>query len=151
MKQFILIVFLAITCSTCRSVFRSRSAADSTATRSQESSEKFTRETIREYLPGRTDTLRTYTTIEVPKPYPVPGPTLIRETVRETGERQQTQTEQKEVAVQQSEVKKEPLPWWVFVAIGVGGMLVLLVIAAIGYLIVKVRSIPASIITKTIT
>lgn len=134
---------VVIASGSCRSVLRTRSAMDSTATRSQESAEKFTREIIREYVPGKADTViqRSISTVEVPKYVTVPGPTIYRETIRETGERQQTQLEQASVQTEAKQVDKEPMPWWVFVSIGVGGMLVLIVLAAIGYLIVKVRGL----------
>lgn len=148
MKNLILLSLLCL-CS-CRAVLKDRSSADSTAVRNSNSNEKFTREIIREYLPGRSDTIyqHSVSTVEVPRIITVPGATLYRETVRESGERQQSDQEAKTVSVEEKKVEKEPLPWWVFVAIGVGGMFMLLMVGAVLYLIVKIRNIPASIINK---
>lgn len=150
MKNLTLILLLAIMSWSCRAVLRSKSSADSTAVRSQNSNEKFTREIIREYLPGTHDTIyqHSVSTIEVPKVVTIDRPVLVRETVRETGERQQSQSEEKAVLVQEKQVEKEPMPWWVFVALGVGAVIALLVIAAVIYVVIKIRNLPASIIAK---
>lgn len=145
-KNFIFLCFVVVIASgSCRSVLRTRNAMDSTATRSQESAEKFTREIIREYVPGKTDTViqHSVSTVEVPKYLTVPGPTIYRETIRETGERQQTQLDQASVQTETKEVKKEPMPWWAFMAIGAGIVLTLVFIAGFIYLVVKVRGLVA--------
>lgn len=149
MKHLTLILLLLTVCS-CRAVLRTRSAADSTATRSQEQSEKFTREIVREYLPGKVDTVyqHSVSTVEIPKYVTVPGPVMLRETIRETGEKQQAQTEQKQVSTQEKQVEKQPMPWWAFMAIGAGIVLTLVFIAGFVYLVVKVRSLPSQIVTK---
>lgn len=141
---------VVIASGSCRSILRTRSATDSTATRSQEQSEKFTREIVREYLPGKVDTVyqHSVSTVEIPKYVTVPGPVMVRETIRETGEKQHAQTEQKQVSTEQKQVEKQPMPWWAFMAIGAGIVLTLVFIAGFIYLVVKVRSLPAQIVTK---
>ena len=137
MKNLILISLLCM-CS-CRTLQKSKSSADSSAVRSSNSNEKFTREIIREYLPdtGTPQQPGAPQVITVDRPYPV----LMRERILESGERQQASTEEKRVEVSEKTVEKQPLPWWVYVSIGVGGMIVLLVIVALIYLILKVRSL----------
>lgn len=152
MKTLIMLLVLGAMGS-CRAVLKTKSSADSSAVRSQTSNDKFTREIIREYLPGRSDTIfqHSISTVEVPRIITVPGATLYRETIREAGESQKTSAEEKTVSVEDKKVEKEPLPWWVFTAIGMGGLLLLLLIGAVIYVVIKIRGIPASIINKTIT
>lgn len=149
------LILLSILCllGSCRAVLKNKSSADSTAVRTSNSNDKFTREIIREYLH---DTTAKYMpgpaqVITVDRPYPVAGPTLIRETIREAGESQKASTEEKAVSVEEKKVEKEATPWWVWLVVGMGGLLMLTVLGLILFLVNKIRNIPASIITKTIT
>lgn len=150
--KYLILISLVCLLSACRAVMKTKSSADSTAVRSQTSNDKFTREIIREYLPGQHDTIyqHSVSTVEVPRIITVPGATLYRETIRESGESQKSSAEEKTVEVQDKKVEKEPLPWWVFMAIGMGGVLILLLIGAVIYVVIKIRNLPASIINKAV-
>ncbi len=93
----ILFLLLLVLLSDCRTIHRLSTSADSTVYRSADTGEQWHREIIREYLPGavRYDTVHHYDTvphvIRVPTPYPV------REIIRETGARQESRTEEKQV------------------------------------------------------
>jgi len=137
MKARLLILMLAGLMG-CRSVLRTSGRADSSSVRSEQASEQFTREIIREYLPGRTDTLINNQLVQVPQihtvnvPYPV-----YRETVRETGQKQQSKTEEKTAEIKEKTVEKEAPSPWIFAAIGAGAVFVLVIMLIIIYLVVK--------------
>jgi len=137
MKARLLILMLAGLMG-CRSVLRTGSRADSSSVRSEQASEQFTREIIREYLPGRTDTVINNQLIQVPQlqainvPYPV-----YRETIRETGQKQQSKSEEKTAEIKEKTVEKEATSPWIFAAYGAGAVFVLVIMLIIFYLVVK--------------
>lgn len=98
-------LLLAILLTDCRSVQKVSTRADSTVYRSADSGEQWQREIIREYLPGSVqyDTLWRYDTLQVPLIVRVPAPYPVREIIRESGARQQSQTEEKQVQTQTQE------------------------------------------------
>ncbi len=113
----------------CRTVFRQKTQSDSTAVRSEASTEKYAREIIREYLPGRIDTVHSTTSqvIQVPKVITVQQPVLIRESIRETGEKQESKSEEKTAVVQQKTVSKQAQSPWVYAGMGAGALLLVIV------------------------
>jgi len=100
---WLLILFSLLT--DCRTVQKVTTRADSTAYRAAESGEQWEREIIREYLPGavRYDTLWRYDTLHVPQIVRVPAPYPVREIIRETAARQQSQVEAKQVQTETKE------------------------------------------------
>ncbi|MPR36907.1 hypothetical protein [Salmonirosea aquatica] len=89
----------------CRTVQKVTTRADSTVYRSADSGEQWQREVIREYLPGAVhyDTLWRYDTLHVPQIVRVPAPYPVREIIRESAARQQSQTEEKQVQTETKE------------------------------------------------
>jgi hypothetical protein len=89
----------------CRTVQKVATRADSTVYRSADSGEQWQREIIREYLPGPVhyDTLWRYDTLHVPKIVRVPAPYPVREIIRESAARQESQVEQKQVQTETKE------------------------------------------------
>lgn len=103
--KIVLLVMLFGLLTDCRTVQRVDTRADSTVYRSADSGEQWQREIIREYLPGQVvyDTLWRYDTLHVPRVIRVPAPYPVREIIRESGARQQSQTEEKQVQTQTQE------------------------------------------------
>mgnify|MGYP000498200547 CR=1 FL=1 len=97
MKATLTIVLFALLMAGCRTLHRLRTSADSTVQRTTDVDEQWQREIIREYLPGpvRYDTVHHYDT--VPHVIRVPAPYPVREIIRETGARQESRTEDKQV------------------------------------------------------
>lgn len=89
----------------CRTVRRVETRADSTVYRSADSGEQWQREIIREYLPGevRYDTLWRFDTLHVPQVIRVPAPYPVREIIRESGARQESRVEEKQVQTETKE------------------------------------------------
>lgn len=114
----------------CRTVLRQKSQLDSTAIRSEASSEKWAREIVREYLPERVDTVHSITSqvIQVPKVITVQQPVLVRESIRENGEKQQTKSEEKTASVQEKVVTRQGASPWLYAGAGAGALLVLILI-----------------------
>jgi hypothetical protein len=139
MKARLLILMLAGLVS-CRSVLRTSGRADSSSVRSEQASEQFTREIIREYLPGRTDTVLNNQIIQVPQlqPINVPYP-VYRETIRETGQKQQSKTEEKTAEVKENTIEKKPLSPWIFLGIGAGVVIAMVILFCVFYLLIKAR------------
>ena len=125
----------------CRTVLRQKLQADSTAVRSQTSSEKFAREIIREYLPGRIDTIRSINSqvIQVPKIITVQQPVLVRESIRESGEKQESKAEEKTATVEQKVVKKQQISPWIYAGAGAAAVLIPLLMLIVAYKVFKAR------------
>ena len=102
---FIFTVLLLSVCPSCRTVQKAVSRADSTAVKTDQSTEKYAREIIREYY---ADTSKTPVIVNVAAPLPgqTPEPrVIIRETIRETGESKKDVKEQ--VETNKEEITKE--------------------------------------------
>ncbi|MGX5854506.1 hypothetical protein ACWKW6_12720 [Dyadobacter jiangsuensis] len=128
MKKLILLgalILLSVQFS-CRTVLRQKSQTDSTAVRWEASSEKWAREIVREYLPGRVDTVHSMTNqvIQVPKVITVQQPVLVRERIRENGEKQQTKSEEKTASTQEKAVTRQGVSPWLYAGAGAGALLV---------------------------
>ena len=123
----------------CRTVLRGKSQSDSTAFRSEASSEKWAREIIREYLPGRVDTVHSMTSqvIQVPKIITVQQPVLVRESIRENSEKQQSKSEEKTANVEQKNLTRQGLSPWLYFGIGAGTMLIVFVLLIAGFRLLK--------------
>ena len=102
---------------------KSEVQTDSSATRSSELSEKWNREVIREYLPGAHDTIHSIHQVNVP--YPVPGKTIYRETIRDQGERKENNFEEIKAILSQKETDKEFPKWLPWVILAMAGIMVL--------------------------
>lgn len=127
----------------CRSVYREGMSADSSSVRSEDNTEKYSRETIREYYPGLRDTVSTHTIEQIQVPI------YIRERIRETGEKKQKVNEQTQVAVQETKVDKTAQSPWIYIAAGCGGMFLLMIMLIIAYKVIKSRILSA--IPKAVT
>ena len=108
LRLFLLLITGLLT--DCRTMQTVATRADSTVHRSADSGEQWQREIIREYLPGQVlyDTLWRYDstadrTLHVPQIVRVPTPYPVREIIRESAARQQSQTEEKQVQTQSRE------------------------------------------------
>ena len=96
--------------------------SDSSVARSSELSEKWNREVIREYLPGH-DTIHSIHQVNVP--YPVPGKTIYRETIRDQGERKENNFEEIKAILSQKETDKEFPKWLPWIILAMFGMIIL--------------------------
>jgi cytoskeletal protein RodZ len=109
----------------CKVVERMSMQADSSANRSEQTTEKWNREVIREYLPGQADTVHAYHQVD-PKIIQLPGTkTIYRETIRDQGEKTSNLDEVIKTMLSQKEVTKEPAPWIPWVILGIGFMVLL--------------------------
>ncbi|GHB64266.1 hypothetical protein [Persicitalea jodogahamensis] len=135
--RLLLLLTLFSLLTDCRTLHTVATRADSTVYRSADSGEQWQREIIREYLPGQIlyDTLWRYDTLHVPQIVRVPAPYPVREIIRESAARQQSQTEEKQVQTQTRE-KDAHMPVMmqammllcasaVFVAIGMAAIILL--------------------------
>lgn len=119
----------------CKVVERMSMDADSSASRSEQTTEKWNREVIREYLPGETDTVHTYYQVN-PKIIQLPGTkTIYRETIRDQGEKTSNLDEVIKTMLSQKEVSKEPAGWIPWVILGIGFMVFLLFLLAIAMIV----------------
>jgi hypothetical protein len=114
----------------CRSSLMQKMHSDSISVKSEATSEKWNREIIREYMPGRIDTIHSQINqvIEVPKIVPFPQP-YYREIIRDSGEKQKQADEKTQVQVTEKKVEKEATPAWQLIALG-AGVVIALVVAA---------------------
>ncbi|GAB2780314.1 hypothetical protein GCM10027275_24820 [Rhabdobacter roseus] len=136
MKQLLILLLICTALSSCRSIQRSLSQADSTAVRSEQSAEKWNREIIREYQPYPVR-------LDSPIYHPpqihvletkVPGqPVLIREVIRDQGERSQAKQEEKTVATVERAVEKD---YSTLIQIALALFALFLLLLGVGFLIV---------------
>ena len=132
MKKFLtyillgtLVILSAQGLFSCKVVERLSMEADSSAARSEQTTEKWNREVIREYLPGQPDTIHAYHQVD-PKIIQLPGTkTIYRETIRDQGEKTSNLDEVIKTMLSQKEVTKEPAPWIPWVILGIGFMVLL--------------------------
>ena len=109
----------------CKVIERMAMQQDSSATRSEENTEKWNREVIREYLPGETDTVHSYHQVD-PKIIQLPGTkTIYRETIRDQGEKTSNLSEEIKTLLKEKTVSKEPDSWVPKVIIGIAAMVLL--------------------------
>ena len=99
MKAISTLLLLVCLLAGCRTIHKLSTSADSTVYRTADTGEQWHREIIREYLPGavRYDTVVRYDTLHVPHILRVPAPYPVREIIRESGARQESRTEEKQV------------------------------------------------------
>lgn len=112
----------------CRVIEKMSMHADSSATRSEQSTEKWNREVIREYLPGETDTdtIHSFHEVKVPQYITIPGKsTIIRETIRDQGEKTSNLAEEIKTMLSQQNVSKEPAGWIPWVILGIAALVLL--------------------------
>ncbi len=119
MKTSVFLLTLLLIFAGCRTVRKSSVRADSSSVKSDQSTEKFSRETITDYL---VDSLFRPITVNVAAPKMEPGKTVIlRQTVRESGEVQKDIKEEvKTTEVEKSKEASIPplIQWAVFMFAG---------------------------------
>jgi hypothetical protein len=100
--------------TSCRTVQRSRSSADSSSVRSEATAERWAREIVTEYIPT-SGGLSLPTIQPLPSLYFLPGvrseepksTPIVRQTIRESGEKQVAKTEEKDTAVSQKATERD--------------------------------------------
>lgn len=142
----------------CRAIKKTSMQVDSTVNRSSQASEKWDREIITDY--GYPDQIEVPDQIRniVEKDSTLLAlmqfflshqsdqkskPVIIRQTIRDSGEKQQSATEQKTVQVEQKQVGKPPSSPWLFMGYGALGMLLLLIVIIGAYKVLKARILSA--------
>jgi hypothetical protein len=142
--SFLTLSALILGAQGCRTSYMQKAQTDSSSVKTEATSEKWNREIIREYLPGRIDTIHSQTNqlIQVPKIVPFPQP-YYREIIRDSGEKQKQTEEKKDVQIIEKKVETEAIPAWKLIAFGAGMVIAFMIILGVLYKIAKIRILAA--------